>query len=197
MIWGQEPMKLKCDFIDQNFLHLCQDRTVLEIGCFHGWVTERVITHNPKKLILLESYVHAVNLVRDKFLTATVIHGDMHEHADMQQVGKVDVALMLGVIYHSHAPLQALEKLVILCEPQTIILDNMQPFLDWKEETANTAGMRNTVGHRRTCNIIISIPNDLTIKAMHNLGYDLITQETYPEPAQGWGNPIFHFERRE
>jgi hypothetical protein len=113
------------------------------------------------------------------------------------QVGKVNVALVLGVIYHSHAPLHALEKLVNSCEPDIIILDNMQPFLDWKEEIPNEPGMRNTIDNKRTSNIVISISNEITITAMKNLGYNLVKQDEYPHPSQGWGNPIFHFEKHE
>jgi 2-polyprenyl-3-methyl-5-hydroxy-6-metoxy-1,4-benzoquinol methylase len=196
MIWGN-TMDVKCDFIDRNFLHLCQDRTVLEVGCFEGWITERVLTHNPKQLILLESHKKSVDFVTDKFPEATIIHGDMHENEDLKQVGPVDVALVLGVIYHSHAPLYALEKIVNICCPQTVILDNMNPYFVWREEPANEQGMRNTADSWRTCNIVLNIDNEITVKAMENLGYSLIKQEAYPEGAQGYTRPIFHFEKHE
>jgi hypothetical protein len=196
MVWGQ-AMDLKCDFIDRNFLQVCQHRTVLEVGCFEGWITERVMTHNPKQIILLESHKKSVDFVTEKFPQATIIHGDMHEEKDLKQVGKVDVALVLGVIYHSHAPLYALEKLVNLCDPQTVILDNMNPSFDWQEETANEQGMRNTADNWRTCNIVVNINNTITTLAMKNLGYDLIRQKEYPEGAQGHTRPIFQFEKHE
>jgi phospholipid N-methyltransferase len=197
MIFPPNHIESKCNFIDCNFLHHCQERTVLEVGCFEGWITERVLTHNPKKLILLEPHEPSADFVVKKFPQATVIHGDMHEEVDLKQVGKVDIALVLGVIYHSHAPLYALEKLVNICNPQTIILDNMGPFFEWKEEIANKKGMRNTVNNWRTCNIVINIDNKITILAMKNLGYNLIRQEEYPEGAQGHTRPIFHFEKHE
>jgi trans-aconitate methyltransferase len=196
MIWGR-TMDVKCNFIDHNFLHLCQDRTVLEIGCYSGWITERVLTQNPKQLILLESQKQSVDHMTKNFPMTTVIHGDMHEDTDLKKVGPVEVALVLGVIYHSHAPLYALEKLVNLCTPQTIILDNMSPSFEWSEEIANQQGMRNTITGWRTCNIVINIDNTITILAMKNLGYDLIKQEAYPEGAQGHTRPIFHFEKHD
>ena len=170
---------------------------MLEVGCFEGWITRKVLTHTPKQLILLESHKKSVDFVIENFPQTKIIHGDMHEEVDLKQVGQVEVALVLGVIYHSHAPLYALEKLVNICSPQTIILDNMSPSFMWKKETANEQGMRNTVNHWRTCNIVINIDNEITKLAMKNLGYDLIRQEAYPEPAQGYGNPIFHFEKHE
>jgi 2-polyprenyl-3-methyl-5-hydroxy-6-metoxy-1,4-benzoquinol methylase len=194
MVWGQS-MDVKCDFIDHTFLQVCQGRRVLEIGCFEGWITERVLTHNPTQLILLESHKKSVDFVTEKFPQTTIIHGDMHEAVDLEQVGPVDVALVLGVIYHSPAPLYALEKLVNICKPQTIILDNMNPRFEWRDEIANEQGMRNTVTEWRTCDIVINIDNTITIQAMKNLGYNLVRQEEYPTPAQGYGKPIFHFER--
>lgn len=196
MVWGHS-IDIKCQFIDRNFLHLCQDRTVLEVGCFEGWITERVVTHNPKKLILLEPHKKSVNFVAEKFPDATIICGDMHEESDLKQVGQVEVVLLLGVIYHSHAPLHALETLVNCCDPQTVILDNMNSRFEWVEEPINEQGMRCTVNSRKTCNIVININNELTIKAMNNLGYQLVKQEAYPENAQGAGRPIFHFEKYE
>ena len=86
MIWGR-TMDVKCNFIDHNFLHLCQDRTVLEIGCYSGWITERVLTQNPKQLILLESQKQSVDYMTKNFPMTTVIHGDMHEDTDLKKVG--------------------------------------------------------------------------------------------------------------
>ena len=194
--WEQSELDLKCNFISQHFLQHCQDKIVLEIGCYEGWITERVITHNPSKLILLESHKPAVDIITEKFPQATIIHGDMHEDVDLNQAGKVDVALVLGVIYHSHAPLHALEKLINICNPGIVILDNMDPSLSWKDEKANNPGMRNTVDNKQTCDIVITLSNEIITKAMENLGYALVKQELYPRPSQGWGNPIFQFERQ-
>lgn len=194
MVWGN-AMNIKCDFIDRNFLQVCQDRTVLEVGCFDGWITKRVVTHNPQHLVLLESNKHAVDVVTEKFPNATVIHGDMHDDIDLKKVGPVDVALVLGVLYHSHAPLHMLEELVNCCDPATIILDNMHPRLAWAEEKINDPGMRYVVNERKTCNIVLNIDNEITVKAMNNLGYRLVRQDTYPDDAQGAGRPIFQFER--
>ena len=196
MVWGN-GMDIKCDFIDHNFLSVCQNRTVLEIGCFEGWITERVLTHTPKELILLESHKKSVDFMIEKFPETKIIHGDMHEDVDLKQVGQVEVALVLGVIYHSHAPLYALEKLVNFCQPQTIIIDNMAPSFAWAEETANEQGMRNTTASWRTCNIVINIDNEITILALKNLGYELIKQKVYPDGAQGHTRPIFHCEKYE
>lgn len=188
-------MDAKVNFLNQNFLQQCQGRIVLEVGCYDGWITEQIANNNPAELILLEANAEAVQVVTDQFPTARIIHGDMHKDADLQQVGKVDVALLLGIIYHSHAPLYMLEQLVNHCDPDTIILDNMSPQFQWVEETVNVPGMRYTINNRRACNIVINIDNEITVKAMQHLGYRLVTKTVYPSDAQGASKPIFHFEK--
>ena len=195
MVWGKEAMDAKVNFLNCNFLHHCRDRTVLEIGCFDGWITEKIFANNPQQVVLLESNPESVQVVTKRFPTARIIHGDMHEHTDLQQVGKIDVALVLGVIYHSHAPLYVLEQLVNYCDPDTIILDNMNPRLQWFEEIVNVPGMRYTVDSRKTCNIVINIDNEITVKAMQHLGYRLVKETVYPSDAQGASKPVFHFEK--
>ena len=191
----EEKNLAKCRFLNENFLYHCRDKTVLEIGCFEGHITEWIVKNNPSKLVLLEAAAMPAKYVSRKFPNATVIHGDMHK--DLDKVGKVDVALVLGVIYHSHAPLHVLEELVNCCDPTTIIIDNMAPCFDWNHETANTPGMRYVIDNKKTCELIITIDNKLTIQAMLNLGYELITQNVYPAEARGNGNPILHFQKYE
>jgi len=190
-------MNAKCIFLNQNFLSQCRDRVVLEIGCFDGWITERIVTNNPAQLILLESSKSSVETVTKKFPTAKIVHGDLHVDGDMQRIGKVDVALLLGVIYHSHAPLHMLEQLVNFCSPEIIIMDNLNPVFIWHDEIPNVAGMRSTVDGRRTCDIIINIDRDITVRAMENLGYSLILEDTYPVGAQAAGCPIYQFEKND
>ena len=183
------------NFLNDNFLNYCRDKSVLEIGCFDGHITEWVMKNDPNKLTLLEASKTPAKNVKRIFPSATVIHGDMHE--DLNKVGKVDVALVLGVIYHSHIPLQVLEELVNCCDPTTIIIDNMSPCFEWRHETTNKPGMRYVVGNKKTCNIVITIDNDIMIHAMFNLGYELITQKEYPADTHRPGIPIFHFQKYE
>ena len=183
------------NFLNDNFLNYCRDKSVLEIGCFSGNITEWVIKNNPSKLTLLEANGQAVETVKEKFPSATIIYGDMHE--DLDKVGKVDVALVLGVIYHTHMPLNVLEELVNCCDPTTIIIDNMSPIFQCRPETTNIPGMRYVIGDKKTCNIVITIDNDIMIHAMSDLGYELITQQKYPEGTHRFGHPIFHFQKYE
>ena len=193
MLSPEDQNLAKCNFLNDNFLHYCNNKSVVEIGCFDGHITEWVVKNNPSKLTLLEASAIPAKNVSIKFPDATVIHGDMHK--DLDKVGKVDVVLILGVIYHSHAPLHVLEELVNCCNPTTIIIDNMSPFFNWCAEIPNNPGMRYVIDNKKTCNLVITIDNKLTIQAMLNLGYKLITQKIYPAEARGNGNPIFHFQK--
>tara|TARA_R110000822_G_scaffold12096_7_gene43639 strand:+ start:2913 stop:3506 length:594 start_codon:yes stop_codon:yes gene_type:complete len=181
------------NFLNDNFLNYCRNKSVLEIGCFDGDITEWVMKNNPSKLTLLEASEIPVKNVKRRFPSATVIHGDMHE--DLNKVGKVDVALVLGVIYHSHIPLHVLEELVNYCNPTTIIIDNMSPCFMWRHETTNLPGMRVVVGNKKTCNIVINIDDDIMIQAMFNLGYELTTQKEYPAGTHRSGHLICHFQK--
>ena len=195
MLSPEDQNLVKCNFLNDNFLHYCRNKTVVEIGCFEGHITEWIVKNNPSKLTLLEASEMPTRIVKQKFPEATVIHGDMHD--DLYKIGKVNIALVLGVIYHSHAPLQVLEKLVNCCNPDTVIIDNMAPVFSWGEEIPNQPGMRYVINNRKTCNIVIPISDEIIILAMKNLGYQLITSAIYPPEARGAGNPIFIFKKYE
>jgi len=183
----------KCNFLHENFLDLCNSNTVLEVGCFKGEITQYIVKHRPRHLILMEAAAISAKQVARLFPQATVIHGDMHR--DMHKVGLVDVAIVLGVIYHSPAPLLILEEIVNHCDPQHIVIDNMSPIFQWRYEQCNQPGMRNTTTQRKSCNIVISIDNEIMIKAFDNLGYKLVKQLAYPPDASAPGLPIFHFTK--
>jgi len=193
MIYSAEDQhRNKCEFLNNNFLSvICGNKDVLEVGCFDGWITELVVQHNPKKLTLLEANGFSVDVVGKKFPQAQVIHGDMHK--DFDKVGVVDVALMLGVIYHSPAPLLVIEELVNHCRPTDVVIDNLSPVFEWRNEISHVPGMRYTTSNMKTCNIVINIDDEIMITAFKNLGYRLTTQSQYPDNARAPGVPIFHF----
>jgi hypothetical protein len=169
---------------------------VVEIGPFNGWLSERIIQHQPVNLTLIESNNTAVDYLRSQpnLKSSNILLGDMH--CDLNQVGPVDMVVMLGVIYHSHAPLLLLEELVNHCNPQTILIDTPGMRLDWHEEKVNVEGMRHVVSDRKTCGIVLEIDEELLIAAMTNLGYQLHMKQILPENLSlkpSW--PIYQFEQ--
>lgn len=192
MLSHKEQFANKCNFLDQHFFsHLCAGQTVLEVGCFDGDITEVILKHNPRALVALEANEFSSKVVQKKFPGSQIIYGDMH--SDFPKAGPVDVAFLLGVIYHTHAPLFVLEELVNHCEPKHVVIDNMSTSLGWHTEIPNVPGMRYTVGKRKTCDIVINIGDEIITEAMINLGYRLVKQLTYPDNSRAPGMPIFYF----
>jgi hypothetical protein len=184
--------------MSDEFFPVCKGKTVLEIGPMDGWFTKEILVHEPKQLTLLEASFDVCNLLKKYFLNANVkiINGDMHK--DLSLIGKVDVAILLGVIYHSHAPLYIFEELVNICNPEIIIIDNPGNFFNWGVEKTNYPGMRYTIGNTKTCNIVITIDEKILISALENLGYKLETKNTYPNnDVIKTGNiPVYQFRKQ-
>ena len=183
-------------YISDHFLHLCRDKSVIEIGPYDGWISEHIMSHVPQSLTLIEAREQSVETLRlnPKLKSCNILLGDMHY--DLDQVGAVDVAIVMGVIYHSHAPLLLLEELVNRCDPQTIILDNPAKVFRWTLEEVNSLGMRHTTGNRKTCGIVITMSEDMIVTAMNHLGYRLHTKHVLPETLSLKKSiSTYHFER--
>jgi 2-polyprenyl-3-methyl-5-hydroxy-6-metoxy-1,4-benzoquinol methylase len=183
----------KFAFLNKNFLYLCKDKRVLEVGCFEGWISAEIMKHNPCELIMLEANADAAAYTQQKMPESRVIVGDMHE--DLDQVGPVDVVLLLGVIYHSHAPLHILEQMVNHNNPNIVIIDNPGNTFEVLTEVPNRPGYRYVTDGRQTCQLVLNISEEIIILAMKNLGYKLIVQMKYPVDTEIYNAPIFYFEK--
>lgn len=186
------------DYIGDTYLGICQDKSICEVGPYDGWITHQILKNNPSSLTLIESSSAAVeNLNRDPQISArcNIVHGDMHY--DMCKVGKVDVAILLGIIYHSHAPLHFLEEMVNNCDPDTVLIDNPGNAFWYGHETPNEGGMRYVTSARKTCNIVITIDETIIVNAFTNMGYVLTKRDILPELSEvKEGNvPIYQFEK--
>jgi hypothetical protein len=188
----QQQFQKIIDFLNKNFFSLCRDKVTAEIGCFEGHLTEHILLHNPSELILLEANNEALKIVQQKFPQCKSILGDMH--LDFNKVGQVDIVFLLGVIYHSHAPLHILEEMVHYSNPQTIVIDNPGSGEFVIDEIPNIPGMRYITDGRKSCNLCSLINEEVIIKAMKNLGYSLIKRYKYPEGSRVAGNEIMHFD---
>jgi len=184
-------------YISDHFLHLCKNKSVLEIGPFDGWISECIMDHDPRSLTLIEAREQSVALLRSnpKLKSCRILLGDMHH--DLNQIGPTEVVVVMGVIYHSHAPLLFLEELVNNCNPQTVILDNPGKILNWFEEEVNSPGMRHITTDRKTCGIVITIPEEIILTAMKHLGYRLHKKHVLPQTLSLKSNsvPVYHFEK--
>lgn len=189
------------EFIGQKLFDVCTSKSILEIGpqssCFF---TEEILKHNPTKVTLLEAAADDFNACCNKYqgsLVVNVIHGDMHTHLPM--VGNVDVAILMGIMYHSHAPLYVLEELVNNCDPEIVIYETTGSSdgfgISCEEEQTNLSGMRNIITSKKTCNIVQALNYGVIHKAMQNLGYNLTQTIIYPAEVPRAGVQVFKFEK--
>jgi 16S rRNA A1518/A1519 N6-dimethyltransferase RsmA/KsgA/DIM1 with predicted DNA glycosylase/AP lyase activity len=161
-----------------------QGKSALEVGPFDGYLTEYILKENPSKLFLLESNSSAVETLQTRYGRndlVTVVDGDMHY--DFDKIGIVDVAILYGVIYHSHAPLLVLEELVNHCNPEMILIDGPL-LLDVQvavvNEKTNDPGMRYTrTSLWKTVDMVTVMSKDSIVNAMKNLGY-VCSEEILP-----------------
>ena len=189
----QPPFLMRKDFLHQHVLPSVRNQTVLEIGCFDGYISTATAEHNPLSLILLEpaEFVLQQAAARLSGTNHLAICGDMHR--DLYKVGKVDVALLLGVIYHSPAPLHVLEQLVNHCDPSHVFIDNPANAFECVQETSNVPGDRHVIGTYRSCGMVTHITDDILATAMQNLGYCLKWIKQYPQHSMYQHAPIFYF----
>lgn len=189
----QQPFLIRKDFLNQHVMQLVTNQTTLEVGCFDGYISAVIAKHSPSMLILLEPAQQSLKSAAARLVDTNhrAICGDMH--LDLNQVGKVDVALLLGVIYHSPAPLHVLEQLVNHCDPTHIVVDNPGNAFEWRHETHNVPGNRYTVDNYKSCGLVSRINDEVLITAMQNLGYQLKWAKQYPKNSMSQGSPIFYF----
>ena len=183
-------------YISDHFLHLCRYKSVVEIGPYDGWISEHIVSHDPRSLTLIEAREQSVENLKanPKLKSCNILLGDMHY--DLDQVGSIEVAVVLGVIYHSHAPLMLLEELVNKCDPQTILLDNPAKVFRWTPEEVNSSGMRHVTNNRKTCGIVITMSEEMLLTAMQSLGYRLHAKHVLPDTLSLKKSiSTYHFER--
>ena len=185
------------EFTSTNFFPVCHEKTVLEIGPLDGRFSTEILKHHPKSLTLLEASHTAIELLKSFSYqdSVKIIHGDMHR--DLPLIGRVDVVIMLGIIYHSHAPLYVLEEVVNVCDPDIIIIDNPGNYFNCIAEKVNVIGMRATTDNRKTSNLVITIDREILVSALTNLGYKLDIELTYPvdDTFKNGNIPLYQFKK--
>ncbi|MBY0516449.1 MAG: class I SAM-dependent methyltransferase [Bacteriovoracaceae bacterium] len=149
---------------------VCKNKTVIEVGPYHGWHSKLIKENNPAKLTLVEANPNCEDILRSKFPDDTVVYADVFDFYNQNHF--VDVVVCCGVLYHLHSPLHLLELIVNKSNPEYIILDSISaPGTQYFDEVDNIPGNRYTSGKWKSCGINSSLPLDITIRALNNLGY--------------------------
>ena len=162
------------DFLRQEYLSVCYNRQVLEIGANHGDHTKLIIGQSPKYLEVVEPDPDAMQLIQKRFPGINLIQDDIFNVLGNER--KFDVVICFGVLYHLHSPLYLLESIVNRCNPDFILLDcvNSPDALAFLPEPPNVTGNRFTVGKQKSCNFNLVVPFEIVLQSMQHLGYTLL-----------------------
>ena len=157
--------------INQNYLAVCENKTVLEIACWNGDISRRIVEHNPKFLTLLDPGIDKSPLMESASIK--FVKDDVHHW--LPTASPVQVVICFGLLYHLHSPLYFLELLVNYSDPETIILDNVvapHP-LAFNIETNNMPGQRQVRKDWKYCPFNMPTPFFIINQRLDHMGYQL------------------------
>ena len=174
--------------IEKKYLSVCQNKTVLEIACNTGLISQRIVNQNPKTLTMIDpgfkkSPTEETDTI--KFLSEDV-------HAWLPMASKTDVVICFGLLYHLHSPLHLLEIIVNYCDPETIMLDSVvapHP-LAFNLEINNRPGNRYVGRNWKHCPFNMPTPFFIINQSLDHMGYLLdkshhLRCEPFPK-SNGW-----------
>lgn len=100
---------------------VCKNKTVLEIGPNQGNITKQILLNEPKKLIVVEPNTTSFNSDLKDYVEYH--NSTLNDYYKSNKV-KVDIVIAMGVFYHLHSPLHALELIVNYSDPDIIFFDS-------------------------------------------------------------------------
>lgn len=158
--------------IDQHYLDVCGDKSVLEIASGIGDISQRVIEHKPRSLTLVEPDVPNSPIPDNKLVNW--VKSDIFQWLNKPR--PFDVVMSFGLMYHLHNPLHLLELIVNYCKPEHIIFDNVvapHP-LQFNLEVVNTTGNRQVDQDWLVCPFNMPAPFFIFNQSLDHMGYTLI-----------------------
>jgi hypothetical protein len=160
------------EHIDQNYLSVCNNKTILEIACGTGTISKRIVNHSPQKFTMVDPG-HKISPIEEtsqiQFISEDINHW-------LSQPRPSDVVICCGFLYHLHSPLHLLELIVNYCNPETIILDNVvapHP-LAFNQETHNVPGNRFVEKEWKHCPYNMPTPFFVINQSLDHMGYVLV-----------------------
>ena len=143
----------------------CENKTVLEMGPHMGDISNVIQRYSPKRHLLVEPNPDMKDYLKDHELFTGTYNQYIEQHKE-----KFDVVVSCGVIYHLHSPLDMIEKVITINQPETFILETKvvnAPEV-WNEPL-------NTWGHAYNTEIpyVIMLPLSYYKDVMMTLGYSL------------------------
>ncbi len=103
-------------------------KTVLDIGCWDGFWSFEAEKRGAKRVLAVDNWTENFLSNGEGFLVAHALLGSRVDYLwndffalSVEQHGRFDVVLFLGVLYHLRNPLLALERIAQLCNQQLIL----------------------------------------------------------------------------
>lgn len=177
-----EPLTLinYLDLMSSKYLHVCKNRSVLEIGPLDG-VHTKIVSHTANRLTLIEPDVDQIDNLKQIHGVTDIINDDVN--FVLTQAMPYDVVVCCGLLYHLHSPLHLLELIANNCNPQYIILDSVNQYVNspnyvpYNDEELNIKGDRFVRSNWKAIRLNQSAPYEIINKAMDHLGYSLLQKD--------------------
>ena len=117
----------------ENVFSICENKSVLEIGAFRGYISQFIEKSNPHTFYVIEPNPYAAK--------EGVFVGTANDYYK-DECPTVDIVILMGVLYHLHSPLHLLEQIINKSKPKTIIIENtISRFeMGFNKELYNVAG---------------------------------------------------------
>ena len=172
-------------YIDDNFFHLVEKKSVLEFGPACGWMSYRINNRNPLDYTIVEPDGQCIESLR-RFIDDTKEDRHLFQltYNDYYSLEKkhFDLVLCCGLLYHLHSPIDLLEKIVNYNTPEYLLITNiefLETHLSSEIEPMNEVLMRYTdSGINNPINKNLCISSQDIQKCLKSVGYELIDEIT-------------------
>lgn len=135
------PTRLKMMFsiLEPLFQNKWENVSVIDLACHQGFFSLKLAQMGCTNVIGIdarEENIRDANLIRDAYGLDNLhfVHRDIHK-LDPSQIGKFEITIMFGLIYHLEDPIGALKIARSLttrvCLVETQIIPNLSGMTDW------------------------------------------------------------------
>lgn len=159
------------NYIKDDF-RIVENRTVLEIGGFHGEHSKMILEHNPLSLTIIEPNLTAYKKLKEKFPNLTILKEDVYD--TLYRKEKFDVVVCCGVLYHFHSPLYLLELMTNNAQPTYFICDTYIGSDNFVDEYTNSIGNRIVLDNNKFVKKSFLPSKETLVQSLEDLGYSLI-----------------------
>jgi tRNA (mo5U34)-methyltransferase len=193
---GRTSLEVLRTTADAVFEGTLEGKTVLDIGCYNGAYSFEAVRRGAKRVLATDHFVwQADPRIREAFdlaraFAAPDVEAMVADLDDLtpQSVGRFDVVLFLGVLYHLRHPLLALERIADLATETLVVETHMdatdadRPTMIFYPGVELNGDPSNWWG-----------PNPACVKAMlHDVGFRQVDYQ--PNPMHS-NRGLFHARR--